>query len=94
MSSKSSDSQSSASLEAVADGIVAYLQTHPLAADSAEGVARWWVGGVGVRVGVRARVGVDVVEAALALLIERGLVRQVRLVDGTALYSRHVSTRQ
>lgn len=82
------DTKHSAPLEAVAAAITEHLRAHPLAADSAEGVARWWVGAE------RAGVSVDEVEAALELLVERQQLRRLRLIDGTALYSQNVPTRQ
>jgi hypothetical protein len=66
---------------AVARSILGYLHAHPQAADSADGVARWWVD---------ASLGatLPVVQAALADLVRRGLLRQVRLPDGSTLYAR------
>ena len=74
-------------MEAVAAAIMAYLCAHPLAADSADGVRHWWIG---------ARVGLSVaeVESALNLLVERRLLRSLRLMDGTQLYALLVPTRQ
>lgn len=62
--------------------IVAYLSAHPRAADSADGIRRWWLGPSG------AAVRLDEVEQALATLVDQGQVRQVRIADGTLLYSR------
>ena len=74
-------------MEAVAAAIMDYLCAHPLAADSANGVRHWWIG---------ARVGLSVaeVESALNLLVERKLLRSLRLMDGTQLYALHMPTRQ
>ena len=73
--------------EVVAAAIMDYLCAHPLAADSANGVRHWWIG---------ARVGLSVaeVESALNLLVERRLLRSLRLMDGTQLYALLVPTRQ
>ena len=73
--------------EVVAAAIMDYLCAHPLAADSANGVRHWWIG---------ARVGLSVaeVESALNLLVERKLLRSLRLMDGTQLYALHMPTRQ
>lgn len=59
-----------------------YLATHPHAADSIEGVARWWVEERGVQATA------DEVRLALAELVASGVVRRVRLADGTVLYSK------
>lgn len=75
-------------LEPIAAAIMTHLEAHPLAADSAAGVARWWLGALG-----RA-VQVDEVEAALELLVARQALRRLRLIDGTALYSQALPTRQ
>lgn len=74
--------------EAVAAAIMAYLCAHPLAADSADGVLRWWIGGR------CAGLSLEEVESALQLLVERDLLRRLRLMDGTELYAQPVPTRQ
>jgi hypothetical protein len=59
-----------------------HLARHPQAADSPQGVARWWLG---------ARAGQTTaqdVERALATLVARRRLRRVELADGTVLYSR------
>jgi len=60
--------------------IEAHLAAHPTAADSAEGVARWWVGSRGIE----ATAGE--VEPVLALLVRRHRLRRVQLADGSTLY--------
>jgi hypothetical protein len=62
------------------EAIEAYLASHPLAADSAEGVARWWLAAHGVVASA------EEVEAALATLVRQGRLRQVQLADGNTLY--------
>lgn len=74
--------------EHVAQAIVDYLQQHSLAADSVEGVARWWLGAA------HAGVTNTQVERALDLLVARDIARRVRLTDGTYLYSLAPPTRQ
>lgn len=64
--------------------IVDYLKAHPRAADSAEGIRRWWLGDNG------ATTTPQEVESALAQLVGDGLMRRVSLADGTLLYSRGV----
>jgi Fe2+ or Zn2+ uptake regulation protein len=68
-------------VEAVAEAIAGYLRRHTMAADSAEGVARWWLGPAHAGVTTRQ------VERALELLAERQVVRRVTLTDGSFLYS-------
>lgn len=60
--------------------IEAYLAAHPMAADSVEGVARWWLQGSGVTGTYRE------VEAALETLVRHGRMRRVALADGSTLY--------
>lgn len=57
------------------------LASHPHAADSAAGVARWWLGPHGA--------AVPDVELALTQLVDRQQLRQESLVDGTTLYSKN-----
>lgn len=61
--------------------IEAHLAAHPWAADSAEGVARWWLRSGGVDASA-----VEV-EPVLALLVRRRRLRQVQFADGSTLYS-------
>jgi hypothetical protein len=68
-------------MEAVAAAIVDYLRAHPMAADSAAGVRRWWIGAQ------RAGPGLDEVESALDLLVERRVLRRLPLGDGTMPYA-------
>ena len=63
------------------DEILAYLASHPHAADSAQGVARWWLG-------PHASVlPVSDVESALRQLVASQQLREEALSDGTTLYS-------
>lgn len=75
-------------VDAIAAAIVAHLQAHPLAADSADGVARWWLGPA------HSTVTLQQVERALELLASRGLLRRLTLMDETILYSLATQTRQ
>ncbi len=68
-------------LQALIDAILAYLSQHPQAADSADGVTRWWLAR---NASAPSRLEV---EQALALMVQRGLLRRVELPDGTVLYS-------
>jgi hypothetical protein len=68
-------------VETLAVEILDYLASRPLAADSVEGVARWWLKPA------RAGVSLGQVERALGLLVSRGRMRRLSLEDGTVLYS-------
>jgi len=68
-------------VDAIATAILVYLQSNPLAADSADGVACWWLGPA------LSNVTVEQVERALKLLVSRRALRRLRLMDGTVLYS-------
>jgi hypothetical protein len=57
-----------------------YLQAHPRAADSVEGIAAWWIAGA-------RRSGLDVVESALEVLVGEGAMRKQVLPDGKTIYA-------
>ena len=67
-------------LGAVAGAIEAYLARHPDAADSAEGIARWWLSGGGLDASL------DEVRSALGRLVEHGLVAWRQMPDGRRIY--------
>lgn len=75
-------------VEAIAAAILAHLESNPLAADSADGVARWWLGTA------HPNVTVEQAECALDWLVARGALRCLRLTDGTVLYSQPPPTWQ
>ena len=62
--------------------ILDHVEAHPHAADSAQGVAQWWLGALGA-----AATPAEVVQA-LESLAARGRLRGVRLADGTTLYTK------
>jgi len=67
-------------VQAVAADIRRYLQRHPDAADTAEGIARWWLGG-------RCRENeLGRVQEAIAVLVKRGLMQRQTLPDGAEIY--------
>ncbi|MFC5767807.1 hypothetical protein [Thauera sinica] len=68
-------------LSRVTRAIQGYFASHPDAADSAEGIARWWLVGEGVVASE------DEVKAALCVLVERGLVLPRRMPDGRLIYA-------
>ena len=67
-------------IQAVAADIVRYLQRHPDAADTAEGIARWWLGGRCYENELGR------VREAIAVLVKRGLVQKQTLPDGAEIY--------
>jgi hypothetical protein len=66
----------------IAERIERYLDEHPHAADSVEGIAHWWL--------TRQRYEgvVRVVEQALEILVRRGSITPRLLRDGQTLYER------
>jgi hypothetical protein len=66
----------------LSDSILHYLTTHEHAADTAAGVARWWLGRSDRPTSIGA------VEEVLSDLARRGLLEQQRLPDGTLIYRR------
>ena len=65
-------------VKAAADLIQQYLADHPDAADTSDGIRAWWLIGVPTAV----------VEAALADLVNRGLVRRQEVPGASPVYSR------
>lgn len=65
----------------LANQILAYLDEHPDAADTLEGVVDWWL--------IRTRYlrGLSQVQATLDLLVERGQVVEMVNTDGSRVYS-------
>lgn len=73
--------------ETLASEILRYLERHPDAADTAQGVRIWWL----VRVGAGAEQ--DEVGRALAELVATGKIAQVRIEPGIEIFRRgHVPT--
>jgi hypothetical protein len=68
-------------VESIAEALRRYVAAHPAAADSLEGVQRWWLP---AELGPRAPAAV---EWALAQLAKEGVVVQRRLPDGRVLYA-------
>jgi hypothetical protein len=66
-------------VERIALQVERYATLHPTAADTPEGIARWWIADHGAFELKR-------VEAALELLVQRGRLLRQRLPDGNALY--------
>ena len=57
---------------------------HPTAADTVDGIARWWLDGA-------EEPALKVVEAALEMLVHRGLLVRNPLPDGNFVYTRALS---
>lgn len=64
----------------IATAIEAYLQRHPGAADTDRGIAEWWLKQAGIEASR------DELRAALAVLLEEGIVEVQFIVDGQAIY--------
>jgi hypothetical protein len=64
--------------QAAADRIRRYLDDFPQAADTAEGIARWWLSGVPE----------PIVQAALDDLVKRGVMKRETVIGGRPQYSR------
>ncbi len=62
------------------DEILQYLQAHPDAGDTVEGIAEWWL------TQHDANESEVLVEQALNHLVKQGLVKRHVLVEGTILY--------
>jgi hypothetical protein len=66
--------------KALEQRILEYLAAHPLACDTLEGVAKWWVMSQQIAETILA------VRGALDRLKQRGLVEEQRCADGQTLY--------
>lgn len=64
----------------VAEQILRYLEANPKASDTLEGVAQWWL--------MRQRLteSIVLVQGALKILEDKGLIVERRNVDGGLLY--------
>jgi len=69
-------------VKTVADEIARYLYAHPDAADTLDGIRRWWLPRV------RLEETAAQIEEALDELVRRGVVVRQVLADGTVLYRR------
>lgn len=68
-------------LTEIVDAILRYLDNHPHAADTSEGIARWWVP-------TTCHADPDTVHSALARLESQGLVRRRMNADRHVVFSR------
>lgn len=67
----------------IARAIAFYVRAHPNAADTASGVAEWWV--------PQDEPSLEEVEAALDCLIERGAMERWAPLHGPPIYRRRIS---
>lgn len=80
-----SDSTTERNLSDTARAICRYLDAHPRAADSLDGILRWWL--------TRQRVSdsESEVQTALNELVASGQISHRRLPDGTVVYQRQTT---
>lgn len=71
-----------AMIASLARQILIYLDSHPAAADSLNGVARWWLADSSLNTDF------DTLSQALDDLVDRGLVLSRSTPDGQVIYSR------
>jgi hypothetical protein len=71
---------SDAEVEGIARELEQYVSLHPTAADTPEGIARWWLDRP-------EQPALSRVEAALELLISRGVLASRMLPDGKFIYA-------
>lgn len=68
-------------VDRIAREVERYIATNPDAADTVEGIARWWLMLADVEAALTR------VEAALDLLVRRGVMSRQLLPDGNCVYS-------
>jgi hypothetical protein len=73
-------------VQTIAETIEAYLDVNPDAADSAEGIARWWLPPA------LAEESPAMVEDALERLVAAGVIRRQPMPDGRVLYAKKGAT--
>jgi hypothetical protein len=66
----------------VTEEVLSYLDRHPDAADSLDGIVQWWLPRQ------RYEIERERIEAVLEVLVKKGLLVKSRLVDGTVVYAR------
>jgi hypothetical protein len=66
-------------VEGIARDLERYVSLHPTAADTPDGIARWWLAR-------SEKPALNLVEAALELLVGRGLLVRKPLPDGNFIY--------
>lgn len=81
-----SESTHGRDVDDIARELERYVDAHPAAADTVHGIARWWLAGP-------EQPQVRDVEAALAVLVRRGVLSRRLLPDGTPVYARVARSR-
>ncbi len=76
-----------AEIKAIARAVVAHLKANPLASDTQEGIARWWMEPT-------TDVSDEALGKALQLLMRVGAIEELLAADGRKRYRRHASARQ
>jgi hypothetical protein len=74
------DTPADAEVEGIARELEQYVSLHPTAADTPEGIARWWLDRP-------EQPPLNRVEAALDILIARGVLASRMLPDGKFIYA-------
>jgi hypothetical protein len=69
--------------KAVVRALCRYWREHPLASDSADGIARWWLGS-----DVNQPVSMDMLQRALGWLQQQGVAVSSRAADGRLRWRR------
>lgn len=69
--------------EDIASRILEYIQKNPDAGDTLEGIVRWWLDSEMINKSV------EEVAKALEALIEKGLLKKVKLSNGKLIYKVH-----
>jgi hypothetical protein len=82
MSGDQSRSTDDATVDKIASEVLRYLEANPLAKDTREAIAKWWI--------ARQRISESLrhVDAALSRLTSRGEVEETTLPDGTKVYGK------
>jgi len=73
--------QDEPSLVQLSNEILHYLWAYPQASDTVEGIVKWWLPQQ------RHKEALNRVQVALDKLVARGLVKRIKLVDGTIVYA-------
>lgn len=69
--------------KALAEQIIRYLDSHPEAADGAEGIAMWWIPRQ------QHKESVEKVNKALNYLIKKGMISRKKLSNGHEIYKKN-----
>lgn len=68
-------------IQTVADEIISYIRKHPNAADSVDGITRWWL------TQQRYETVMNIVQDALDMLVTSGKLQKSPTGDGKVIYS-------